>query len=98
MSIATDLLLWFMGGVVVGIWLASVSVVLGQRRARRAGAAQLAWMRGMVDALDRASANARAALQRGDVEASEHYAAEFWAISAELDLHFKKYTDEKKDK
>jgi hypothetical protein len=90
MNIATDLLPWFMGGVVVGIWLASVCVVLGQRRARRAGAAQLAWTRGMIGALERASANARDALQRGDVEASEHYSAEFWAISAELDLHFKK--------
>jgi len=95
MNIAPDLLLWFMSGVVVGMLLAAVSVVLGQRRARRAGTAQLAWTRGMVDALDRASANTRAALQRGDVEASEHYAAEFWAISAELDLHFKKYTDER---
>lgn len=96
MNIATDLLTWFMGGVVVGIWLSSVSVVLGQRRARKAGAAQLAWTRGMVDALGRASANARAALQRGDVEASEHYAAEFWAISAELDLHFKQYNERNK--
>jgi hypothetical protein len=94
MNIATDLLTWFMGGVVVGMLLASVSVVLGQRRAHRVGAARLAWSRGMVDALNRASANARAALQRGDVEAYEHYEAEFWALSAELDLYYKKYTNE----
>lgn len=87
--------LCFMGGVVVGILVATARVVLGHRRARKAGADQLAWTRGMVGALDRAATNTLEARRRGDVEASEHYAAEFWAISAELDLHFKKYTNEK---